>query len=330
MTSKVDNQHHEPTEAETGIGFSKRDLNVQKEEKTGEVYFKVVTNDGVDESLILLTCLKNIISKQLPKMPKEYIVRLVFDKKHESMVLMKGKKVIGGVCYRTNLKEMFIEIAFLAISHLEQVRGYGTRIMNKLKDHCRERGIKYFLTYADNNAIGYFKKQGFSNSIKCPTELWKDLIKDYDGGTLMETYVNPNINYSELSDNLKLQRAFIINTANRFLSVKRENKLSDLEAAIKKYKSEINHDSKNSFTTIGKKLFDAIPGMKESGWTFDEDYIPLTNNEPKLDFVSQCRNIINKVREEKISQPFLVPVNREMVQDYYEIIKDPMGKFYIK
>ena len=38
--------------------------------------------------------LKNIIAKQLPKMPKEYIVRLVFDRKHESMVILKSKKKI--------------------------------------------------------------------------------------------------------------------------------------------------------------------------------------------------------------------------------------------
>ena len=42
----------------------------------------------------LLTDLKNIIAKQLPKMPKEYIVRLVFDRKHESMVILKSKKKI--------------------------------------------------------------------------------------------------------------------------------------------------------------------------------------------------------------------------------------------
>ena len=37
----------------------------------------------------LLTDLKNLISKQLPKMPKEYIVRLVFDKYHENMLIVK-------------------------------------------------------------------------------------------------------------------------------------------------------------------------------------------------------------------------------------------------
>lgn len=43
----------------------------------------------------------------------------------------------------------------------EQVKGYGTRLMNKLKDHAYEQNIHYFLTYADNNAIEYFRKQGF-------------------------------------------------------------------------------------------------------------------------------------------------------------------------
>ena len=42
--------------------------------------------------------------------------------------------------------------------------------MNKLKDHCKKGGFKYFLTYADNNAIGYFKKQGFHKNIKMPKE----------------------------------------------------------------------------------------------------------------------------------------------------------------
>ena len=37
----------------------------------------------------LLIDLKNIFARQLPKMPKEYIVKLVFDRNHESMVILK-------------------------------------------------------------------------------------------------------------------------------------------------------------------------------------------------------------------------------------------------
>lgn len=75
---------------ETGLGFSQRDKNVKKEEDKGNLYFNIIKNDGTLQNLKLLTDLKNIIAKQLPKMPKEYIVRLVFDKKHESMVIMRS------------------------------------------------------------------------------------------------------------------------------------------------------------------------------------------------------------------------------------------------
>ena len=46
--------------------------------------------------------------------------------------------------------------------------------MNKLKDHCKVNNLQYFLTYADNNAIGYFKKQGFSDHLKISIDKWKE------------------------------------------------------------------------------------------------------------------------------------------------------------
>ena len=65
----------------------------------------------------MLIDLKNIFSRQLPKMPKEYIVKLVFDRNHESMVILKEDgKVIGGICFRVFEQERFAEIAFLAIT----------------------------------------------------------------------------------------------------------------------------------------------------------------------------------------------------------------------
>jgi histone acetyltransferase len=66
-------------------------------------------------------------------MPKEYIVKLVFDRHHESMVILRAQKVVGGICFRHFRPEKFVEIAFLAITFTEQVRGFGTRLMNKLK-----------------------------------------------------------------------------------------------------------------------------------------------------------------------------------------------------
>jgi len=44
--------------------------------------------------------------------------------------------------------------------------------MNNLKQHVKRTGITHFLTYADNYAIGYFKKQGFSKALLLPRERW--------------------------------------------------------------------------------------------------------------------------------------------------------------
>ena len=49
-------------------------------ERDGELTFCVVTNDGCDQNNFLLVGLKMVVSSQLPRMPKEYTVRLVFDK----------------------------------------------------------------------------------------------------------------------------------------------------------------------------------------------------------------------------------------------------------
>ena len=124
----------------------------------------------------MLIDLKNIFAKQLPKMPKEYIVKLVFDRNHQSMVIKKrqdpeGKlprKVIGGICFRMFESQKFTEIVFLAITSQQQVRGFGTRLMNKFKEEMQNRGIEYLATYADNYAIGYFKKLGFHKEIQMP------------------------------------------------------------------------------------------------------------------------------------------------------------------
>lgn len=140
-------------------------VSIKEEVPPMDITYKLFTNDGEDESLIALTTLKEIFSKQLPKMPKEYIVRLVFDLNHFSLAILKSGRIIGGICYRPYFDQHFAEIAFCAISGTEQVRGFGTILMNNTKRYVQEQGIEYFLTFADNYAIGYFQKQGFTKHI---------------------------------------------------------------------------------------------------------------------------------------------------------------------
>jgi histone acetyltransferase len=66
----------------------------------GLIEFQVIRNDREPQHMMWLTTSKNIFSKQLPKMPKEYIARLVFDRNHRSLVLLKGTKVCGGITFR--------------------------------------------------------------------------------------------------------------------------------------------------------------------------------------------------------------------------------------
>ena len=66
------------------------------EERTGEIEFRVVNNDNERESLIVLTGLKCIFQKQLPKMPKDYIARLVYDRTHLSIAIVKKPLQVVG------------------------------------------------------------------------------------------------------------------------------------------------------------------------------------------------------------------------------------------
>jgi histone acetyltransferase len=73
--------------------------------------------------------------------------------------------------------------------------------MNHFKMHIRNNypSISHFLTYADNYAIGYFKKQGFKREITLPRELWVGYIKDYEGGTLMQVRQSASVSSRALT-----------------------------------------------------------------------------------------------------------------------------------
>ena len=203
--------------------------------------------------------------------------------------------------------------------------------MNKLKDHCKNGGYKYFLTYADNNAIGYFKKQGFHKNLKMPIEQWKDCIKDYDGGTLMEAEIDEKIDYSNLSEIIKEQKKCIEKLCNKFLNVKRKYSCQELEEAFEKKKIDINAIRKKAKENddqieITEEIFNCIPGMKESGWTY-KDYKFQCENEKKgenVNFITQCRNIIEKLKSHPNSWPYKDPVDQKQIPDYYQKIKEPM------
>eukprot|EP00966_Prymnesium_polylepis_P075603 1753157-Prymnesium_polylepis.2 len=99
-------------------------------------------------------------------MGKQYIARLVLDRQHESLACVYEGQVVGGITYRPHRTQAFAEVVFCAVSADHQMHGYGARIMNQLMEHVKRDGITHLLTYADNYAIGYFRKQGFHKQVR--------------------------------------------------------------------------------------------------------------------------------------------------------------------
>mmetsp|Transcript_13333 Transcript_13333/g.40338 ORF Transcript_13333/g.40338 Transcript_13333/m.40338 type:complete len:374 (+) Transcript_13333:120-1241(+) len=295
------------------MGTTNRESMAAELEEKSEVRFELIRNDGDAKRLEQLTTLKQIFAAQLPKMPREYIVRLVFDRRHESLAVLRKDEVFGGICYRAYPEQKFAEIAFCAITASEQVSGFGTRVMNHLKERAKTEGIRYFLTYADNYAIGYFKKQGFSQTVTLPRERWFGFIKDYDGGTLMECYVHPTIDYLNVRASLKRQREFV------------EAKLGE---RFRRAKPRTLADPDRDLTPDGTVLLDAIPGLRELGYT-DDELKKLArpadpNGDKRKEELARAKALVDRTKKSENAWPFLEPVDTTEVSDYLDVIKDPI------
>lgn len=81
---------------------------------------------------------------------------MVFFRKHRTLAIIKDNSPIGGICFRPFPTQGFTEIVFCAVRLKDQTKGYGTYLMNHLKDYHISKGIHHFLTFADVNAIGKY------------------------------------------------------------------------------------------------------------------------------------------------------------------------------
>ncbi|KAG5514522.1 hypothetical protein RHGRI_035808 [Rhododendron griersonianum] len=311
---------------QTSGAYSAREENLKREEEAGRLMFACVSNDGIDEHMVWLIGLKIIFGRQLPNMPKEYIVRLLMDRNHKSVMVIRRNHVVGGITYRPYVSQKFGEIAFCAITGDEQVKGYGTRLMNHLKQHARDvDGLTHFLTYADNNAVGYFVKQGFTKEIHLEKERWQGYIKDYDGGILMECKIDLKLPYTDLSTMIRRQRQAI------------DEKIRELSNCHIVY-TGIDFQKKEA--GIPKKIINVedLPGLmvvkltiEEAGWTPDQWGHSRFNSgdsaSNQKSWTAFMRSLLKAMNDHPDAWPFKEPVDARDVPDYYDIIKDPMGKF---
>ncbi|KPI98197.1 Histone acetyltransferase KAT2A [Papilio xuthus] len=286
-----------------------RDEAAKLEEQRKMIEFHVIGNSLTGpvnkQTMLWLIGLHNVFSHQLPEMTKEYISQLVFDPKHKTLALIKEGRPIGGICFRTFHSQGFSEIVFCAVTSNEQVKGYGTHLMNHLKDYHIRNNILHFLTFADEFAIGYFKKQGFSKDIKLPRAMYQGYIKDYEGATLMHCELNPRIVYTQFTSVIRRQKEIV-------------KKLIDMrQKEIRKI-----HPGLTCFKEGVRSLpIECIPGLRDSGWrsTRGAAAEPEPDAEP-----ATLRAVLHAVKNHAAAWPFLKPVDKTEVPDYYDHIKYPM------
>ncbi|KAM6958873.1 histone acetyltransferase KAT2B [Aplochiton taeniatus] len=288
---------------------SARDEAARLEERRGVIEFHVIGNSLNQKPnkriLMWLVGLQNVFSHQLPRMPKEYITRLVFDPKHKTLSLIKDGRVIGGICFRMFPSQGFTEIVFCAVTSNEQVKGYGTHLMNHLKEYHIKHEILNFLTYADEYAIGYFKKQGFSKDIKVPKAKYVGYIKDYEGATLMGCELNPSIPYTEFSVIIKKQKEII-----KKLIERKQAQIRKVYPGLSCFKEGVRQIP-----------IESIPGIRETGWK------PLGKGKELKDpdqLYSTLKTILQHVKSHQNAWPFMEPVKKTEAPGYYQVIRFPM------
>jgi len=208
--------------------------------------------------------------------------------------------------------------------------------MNLLKRHAVTEGIEYFITYADNYAIGYFKKQGFTKTISMPKGRYNGLIKDYDGGTMMECYVHPSIDYTRIPDMLQAQRDFIMDR----VKLKAKSHKVVYEPLPRNFQPPLEGISRANEAAARAM---AVPGVAEAGWTMT-DLLAATGSAKDGDrqknaLKSDLLALVRKVEEQQFAWPFREPVDTAEVTDYLDVVKEPIdlstiekrvreGKFY--
>jgi histone acetyltransferase len=254
--------------------------------------FDLIRNDGEMASWRQLLECKCLLARQLPKMPKEYLVRLIFDPNHYTITL-RDDELLGACCFRpfpddTGHSKGVLEVAFLAVSSVHQVRGLGTSLMNALKALAVEAGFSSLLTYADVAAVGYFAKQGFFSAEKnLLPSAWMGHFKDYDGAHLMQCKLLNSVNYWEIPKALQEKRMEIIKKV------------------------------------IARNKFSVFPGLDARPDRISD--IPGVDRkaEAAKSLEAEISDILAAASGHKSAWPFLKPVDTTEVEDYLEVVASP-------
>ncbi|KAJ3869781.1 hypothetical protein EV359DRAFT_69683 [Lentinula novae-zelandiae] len=320
-----------PVDSETTAPPVRSEKAATIELRKGIIQIMPVENDRQPHSMVLMTGLKTLFQKQLPKMPRDYIARLVHDSNSRALAIVKrGYKVVGGILFRPFPHRGFSEIVFFATASVDQVKGYGGMLMDHYKMHIRKTypRMNYFLTYADNYAVGYFEKQGFSKEITLDRSVWAGYIKDYEGGTIMQCTMLDKVDYLDKANILAQQQDAIMS------KVRQMSRSHIVHAGLPQFQ-----EGAPVGVTVDPQ---DVPGLRETGWTPSmaeksvlslppcpqrhqtDIFYSLARLLPKSPDQHFMDRLLKDLQEHNQAWPFLKPVTAEDVPDYHDIVLKPM------
>ena len=155
-----------------------------------------------------------------------------------------------------------------------------------------------------------------------PKSRFHGLIKEYDGGTLMECYVHPSIDYTRIPEMIKAQREFILR---RIRTVSKSDKVVYPALPKNWTPSRAGHSSRGNEAALRAM---AIPGVAEAGWTMvdlQKSTAAAKDSDKQRNVLkSELMSIVRKVEEQQFAWPFREPVDTTEVKDYLDVIKEPI------
>ncbi|KAI8907619.1 hypothetical protein DFJ77DRAFT_474651 [Powellomyces hirtus] len=301
-----------PTESDLYEYVSPKYRRLLQDESAGLLRFAAFRNDINETSIKLLTQWKSLVETQLPAMLPEYIARIVYARDHESYLGLRADgTVCAGMTYRVFAERGFVEIVFVCAKKELQGMGYGERLLAHFKDHMRNvHKADHCLMWADQNAVDFFKLQGFSDQVTLDPALWLGYIKLYSMSTLMQFSAIPGIEYRnkcEFMKSLRMQKKAIASKA--------------LEGSITQvvFPGIKAFNQKNAPSCINPN---DIPGLKEGGWTPQMDARERDRLNTRSAHYRTFEKILQLLSAHESSYPFAVPVLG--IPDYDLLIKNPM------
>jgi histone acetyltransferase len=279
------------------------------------VHLKYVINyDGAHaQQLIHLGGAISVITAHLPKMEPEYVLRLVFDYRAITVFLFYDGWVKGAISSRVFTEERFIEVVFLSVDWALQRGGKGRLLMNYLKTIMQFSEIFDFLVCADNKAIDFFQKQGFSyRTIAMDPKRWMGRIRDYLDVTLMHCQIYPEVDYFGFARALDKQMEFLeTQTGDRYFGgvFRRE----DMWEPYRYCPQFLNRSLPELVLMLRTP-----EGPEDEPWK--EDYFE------RMDQIKwRCVRILQQLQaDEEFARIFERPVTEEIAPRYFDDVNRPM------